>query len=145
MMLGIHVALRTANSRQAILHTLGTVFFLTVGTLITMALILINGKFEYQWASFLFFLAAGIGGLWWVLNGERPSGALSLASWLEPLAVFYTAASLVVAKPGTGQSADPTMPALVIAIAFGFGVASMLVPLLSEFDVTMGRTSGGAD
>lgn len=145
MMLGIHVALRTANSRQAILHTLGTVFFLTVGTLITMALILINGKFEYQWASFLFFLAAGIGGLWWVLNGERPSGALSLASWLAPLAVFYTAASLVVAKPGTGQSADPTMPALVIAIAFGFGVASMLVPLLSEFDVTMGRTSGGAD
>jgi hypothetical protein len=93
----------------------------------------------------LFFLAAGIGGLWWVLNGERPSGALSLASWLAPLAVFYTAASLVVAKPGTGQSADPTMPALVIAIAFGFGVASMLVPLLSEFDVTMGRTSGGAD
>ena len=145
MMLGIHVALRTANSRQAILHTLGTVFFLTVGTIITMALILINGKFEYQWASFLFFLAAGIGGLWWVLNGERPSGALSLASWLAPLAVFYTAASMVVGKPGTGQTADPTMPGMVIAVAFGFGVASMLVPLLSEFDVTMGRTSGGAD
>lgn len=145
LMLGIHVALRTANSRQAILHTLGTVFFLTVGTLITMALILINGKFEYQWASFLFFLAAGIGGLWWILNGERASGALSLASWMAPLAVFYTAASLVIARPGSGQSADPTMPALVIIIAFGFGVAAMLVPLLSEFDVTMGRTSGGAD
>lgn len=145
MMLGIHVSLRVANSRLAILNTLGTVFFLTVGTLVTMALILINGKFEYQWASFVFFLAAGIGGLWWVLNGERPSGALSLASWLAPLAVFYCAASLVVAKPGTGQSADPTMPALVICLAFGFGVASMLVPLLSEFDVTMGRTSGGAD
>ncbi len=145
MMLGIHVSLRVANSRLAILNTLGTVFFLTVGTLVTMALILINGKFEYQWASFVFFLAAGIGGLWWVLNGERPSGALSLASWLAPLAVFYGAASLVVAKPGTGQSADPTMPALVLCLAFGFGVAAMLVPLLSEFDVTMGRTSGGAD
>lgn len=145
MMLGIHVSLRVANSRVAILNTLGTVFFLTVGTLVTMALILINGKFEYQWASFVFFLAAGIGGLWWVLNGERPSGALSLAAWLAPLAVFYSAASLVVAKPGTGQSADPSMPALVICLAFGFGVASMLVPLLSEFDVTMGRTSGGAD
>src|SRR5262249_4207385 len=34
MVLGIHVALRTPNSRVAIINTLGTVFFLSVGTLV---------------------------------------------------------------------------------------------------------------
>ena len=52
MVLGLHVALRTENSRLAIINTLGTVFFLSVGTLICIYLILINGRFEYQWLSF---------------------------------------------------------------------------------------------
>jgi ABC-type Na+ efflux pump permease subunit len=143
--LGIHVALRTPNSQTAVLHALSTVFFLTVGTLVCIALILINRQFEYQWGSFVFFLIAGIGGLWYVLNGERPSAALSWASWFCPLAVLYSVMSVLVAKPGTQESADPLIPFMVIAGAFGFAIAAMLVPLLSEFDVAMGRTSGGAD
>ncbi|MGH7224014.1 MAG: ABC transporter permease, partial [Gemmataceae bacterium] len=145
MMLGIHVALRTPNSRLAIIHTLSTIFFLSVGTLVCVALILINGRFEYQWGSFVFFLVAGVGGLWWVLSGDRPSGALTWASWFCPLAVLYTVMNILVAKPGSQESADPLIPFLVIAGAFGFAVAAMLVPLVSEFDVAMGRTSGGAD
>lgn len=145
MVLGIHVALRMQNSRAAVIYTLGTVFFLSVGTLVTIALILINGKFEYQWGSFVFFIVAGIGGLWWVLSGDRPSGALTLASWGLPLSVFYTVANILVGKPGTQESADPLLPFLVIASAFGFAIAAMLVPLVSEFDVALGRTSGGAD
>jgi len=145
MVLGLHISLRARNSRSAILTALGAVFFLTVGTLVTIALILVNGRFEYQWASFLGFLAAGIGGLWWVLNGDRPSSALTLASWLCPLAVFYAAANLVVGKPGSVETGDPLIPFLVVGGSFGFAVAAMLVPLLSEFDVAMGRTSGGAD
>ncbi|NBU76164.1 MAG: ABC transporter permease, partial [Planctomycetes bacterium] len=94
---------------------------------------------------FLAFLGAGIGGLWWVLNGDRPSSALTLASWVCPLAVFYTAATVVVGKPGTGETGDPLIPFLVMAASFGFAITAMLVPLLSEFDVAMGRTSGGAD
>jgi hypothetical protein len=54
-------------------------------------------------------------------------------------------ANLLVAKPGSTESADPLVPFLVIAAAFGFATAAMLVPLLSEFDVALGRTSGGAD
>ena len=73
MVLGVHIALRTPNTRLAIGNTLGTVFFLSVGTLICIYLILINGRFEYQWFSFIFFLGAGIGGLWWVLSSDRPS------------------------------------------------------------------------
>ncbi len=145
MLLGIHVALRTPNSRLAIIHTLSTIFFLSVGTMVCVALILINGRFEYQWGSFVFFLAAGVGGFWWVLSGERPSGALTCASWFCPLAVLYTVMNVLVAKPGSQESADPLIPFLVISGAFGFAVAAMLVPLLSEFDVAMGRTSGGAD
>ncbi len=145
MVLGVHVALRTQNSRLAIVNTLSTVFFLSVGTLICIALILINGRFEYQWGSFVFFVVAGVGGLWYVLSGDRPSTALSIASWACPFAVFYSVANVLVAKPGTTESADPLLPFLVIGGAFGFAVAAMLVPLLSEFDVALGRTSGGAD
>jgi ABC-type Na+ efflux pump permease subunit len=145
MVLGIHVALRTPNSRMAIIHTLSTIFFLSVGTLICIALILINGRFEYQWGSFVFFLVAGVGGLWWVLSGDRPSAALTWASWFCPLGVLYTVMNILVAKPGSLESADPLIPFLVIVGAFGFTVAAMLVPLVSEFDVAMGRTSGGAD
>jgi ABC-type Na+ efflux pump permease subunit len=143
--LGIHVALRTPNSQTAVVHALSTVFFLTVGTLVCIALILINRRFEYQWGSFVFFLIAGVGGLWYVLNGERPSSALTWAAWFCPLAVLYAVMNVLVARPGTEESADPLIPFLVIGGAFGFAVTAMLVPLLSEFDVAMGRTSGGAD
>jgi len=145
LVLGMHVALRTQNSRLAIVNTLGTVFFLSIGTGVCIALIRINRQFEYQWASFILFIMAGIGGLWWVLSGERPAAALTLASWLCPLAVFYSVTNILVAKPGTDETGDPLVPFLVMGGAFGFTVAAMLVPLVSEFDVALGRTSGGAD
>jgi hypothetical protein len=145
MVLGIHVALRTNNSRLAVVNTLGTLFFLTVGTLICIYLILINRRFESQWASFILFLVAGILGLWWVLSGDRPSAALTLASGLCPVFVFYAVVNLLVGKPGTDESSDPLMPFLVIVGAFGFTIAAMLIPLISEFDVALGRTTGGAD
>jgi hypothetical protein len=141
MVLGMHVALRTLNSRLAVIHTLSTVFFLTVGTLVCIALILFNGRFEYQWFSFVFFVVAGIGGLWWVLNGSRPSGALTWASWFCPLGVLYTVMNILVARPGSQETADPLLPFFVIAGAFGFTIAAMLVPLLSEFDVALGRVT----
>jgi len=143
--LGIHVALRTPSSRVAITHALSTIFFLTVGTLVCIGLILINGRFEYQWSSFVFFTVAGVGGLWWVLSGSRPSAALNLASWACPFAVLYAIMNILVGRPGSQETADPVVPFLVIAFAFGFTIAAMLVPLLSEFDVAMGRTTGGAD
>jgi ABC-type transport system involved in multi-copper enzyme maturation permease subunit len=143
--LGVHVALRNQNSQVAIIHALSTIFFLSVGTLVCIALIVINRQFEYQWGSFLFFLIAGVGGLWYVLSGDRPSAALTWAAWVCPLAVLYAVMNVLVGKPGSPETADPLIPALVITGAFGFTIAAMLIPLLSEFDVAMGRTSGGAD
>ncbi|MBI1917771.1 MAG: ABC transporter permease subunit [Planctomycetes bacterium] len=139
---GVHVSLRTPNSRLAVLNTLSTVFFLSVGTLVCVYLIIINGRFEYQWTSFLVFTVAGVSGLWWVLNGSRPSAALTLASWFCPFAVLYCVINVLVGKPGTAESSDPLMPFFVIAGAFGFTLFAMLVPLLSEFDIALGRTTG---
>ena len=138
-----HLLARALNRGWAIIHALGTVFFLTVGTLLCVGLILLNGRFEYQWFSFVFFGVAGIGGLWYVLSGGRPSTALTIAAWVCPLAVLYAVMNVVVGKPGSRETADPLIPALVIGVAFGFTIAAMMVPLLSEFDVAMGRTSGG--
>jgi ABC-type transport system involved in multi-copper enzyme maturation permease subunit len=149
LVLGVHVALRNQQSRVAILNTLGTIFFLSVGTGVCIVLILINGgtggRFEYQWLSFLFFILAGILGLWWVLSGDRPSAALTLAAWLCPLAVFYSVVNILVGKPGTQETADPMMPFVVMTVAFGFTVAAMVVPLVSEFDVALGRTTAGGE
>ena len=142
MVLGLHVALRVINSRLAIVNTLGTVFFLSVGTLICIYLIVINGgSFANQWMSFIAFLILGIGGLMWVLSADRPSPALTLGSVLCPLAMFYCITNVLIAKPGTEESADPLVPFLALAAAFGFTIAAMLVPLLSEFDVALGRTT----
>jgi ABC-type transport system involved in multi-copper enzyme maturation permease subunit len=144
--LGLHVALRAENSRLAIVNTLATMFFLSAGTLLCIQLIKINTRqFEYQWLSFVLFIGAGILGLWWVLSADRPSTALTVASWACPLGVFYTVVNIEVGRPGSQESTDPLIPFLVTGSAFGFAVAAMLVPLLGEFDVTLGRTSGGGD
>lgn len=146
MVLGIHVALRNERSRLAVLNTLGTVFFLSVGTLICIYLITINGAFVNQWLSFVAFLFAGIAGLWWALGGlERSSTALVAASFLCPVAVFYSITNIMIGNPVTHESADPLTPFVVTGGAFAFMVAAMLVPLLSEFDVALGRTGGGGE
>jgi len=140
--LGIHVSLRVVNSRVALANVLGTVFFLCVGTLLAIYIIVINGgNFANQWLSFISFLVLGIGGLWWVLTGSRPSPALSLAAMLCPLAMFYVVTNVLIAKPGTTESADPLVPFLALAGTFGFAVYAILLPLVTEFDVQLGRTT----
>lgn len=142
LMLGLHVSLRIANSRLAIAHTLGTIFFLSVGTLITIYLIVINGgSFTNQWLSFIAFLVLGIGGLFYVLSADQPTGALTAASVACPCAMFYCIVTVLIGKAGTEESADPLSPFLLLGSAFGFAIAAMLVPLLSEFDVALGRTT----
>ncbi len=142
VVLGLHVSLRITNSRFAIGNTLGTVFFLSVGTLICIYLIVVNGgSFANQWLSFISFLILGIGGLLYVLSADRPAPALTLASVLCPLAMFYCVVNVLIAKPGTDESADPLMPFLALVGAFGFAISAMLIPLLSEFDVALGRTT----
>jgi ABC-type Na+ efflux pump permease subunit len=140
--LGLHVSLRISQSRMAIAHTLGTIFFLSVGTLISIYLIVINGgSFANQWVSFISFLVLGIGGLLFVLSADRPSPALTLASIVCPLAMFYCIVNVLIGRPGTDESGDPLVPFLVLGAAFGFTIYAMLLPLVTEFDVALGRTA----
>lgn len=136
-MLGVHVALRNVSTRRAILLSIGTVFFLTVGTMLTIYLVLVGGSFETQWTSFILFLAVGITGLWIVLGGREPSVAITVAAWICPLGMFYTITNVIVGNVRTGQAGDPLWPFVVIVGAFGFAIAAMLVPLLSEFQVAL--------
>lgn len=140
--LGLHVSLRITQSRLAIAHTLGTVFFLSIGTLISIYLIVINGgSFANQWVSFISFLVLGIGGLLYVLSADRPSPALTIASVFCPLAMFYCIVNVLIGRPGTDESGDPLMPFLVLGGTFGFAITAMLLPLVTEFDVALGRTA----
>ncbi len=142
VMLGLHVSLRLAQSRLAIANTLGTVFFLSIGTLISIYLIVINGgSFTNQWVSFISFLILGIGGLLYVLSADRPSTALTFASIFCPIAMFYCIVNVLIGRPGSDESGDPLVPFLVLGASFGFAISAMLVPLLTEFDVALGRAT----
>ncbi len=48
---------------------------------------------------------------------------------------------MLIGKPGSDESGDPLVPFLVLTGTFGFTIAAMLVPLVSEFDVALGRTT----
>ncbi|HEY2785268.1 MAG TPA: ABC transporter permease subunit [Fimbriiglobus sp.] len=144
--LGLHVSLRLTSSRLAIGHVLGTVFFLCVGTLLCIYLIsLPQQSFANQWVSFIGFLAVGIGGFWWVLRADSGSNALTAAAVACPLAMFYTVTNILIAKPGTDESADPLVPFLALSTAFGFTTFAMIFPLVTEFDVALGRTTAPMD
>ena len=72
---------------------------------------------------------------------QRYSAAITLASVFCPLAMFYCVVTILIAKPGTEESADPLLPFLFLGGSFGLAIAAMLVPLLAEFDVALGRTA----
>lgn len=138
--LGIHVALRHVNTRLAIGLSLGTIFFIFVCTFLCIYLIVVGGRFEYQFTNFLFFLIIGCGGLWLVLSGDRPSSAILGASLTAPIGLFYAITNVMVGNVRTGGGGDPLWPFLVVVGAFGFTIAAMAVPMLSEFNVAIGAS-----
>ena len=128
IVLGIHVSLRTPSSRLAIANTLGTVFFLSVGTLISIYLIVINGgSFANQWVSFISFLVLGIGGLLYVLSADRPSRP---SRWQRHVRLrCFTAWCGVDRQARNGRIGGSASVPLSREL-FGLAVAAMLVPLL---------------
>jgi hypothetical protein len=133
-MLGIHAGMIYANSRAAIGTSLGTVFFLFVGVATCMwMMIAFSGSFEVQLFPFAaMFLGGGLG-LYVALGARNPSTAIGLASFLCPFATFYAITSI---------SLGSTLGVfLVVAAAYGFTTAAMLIPAIYEFDVATGRTT----
>lgn len=133
-MLGIHFGMNYANSRSAITISLGAVFFLFVGVVTClMIMISFSGSFQIQYAPFLAFIGGGSLGLYVALGIRNPSAAVFCASLLLPIATFFCLVSFVLG--------DRELTIfLVIASVYGFTTAAMMVPAISEFDFAMGRT-----
>lgn len=134
--LGIHCGMNYSNSRTAIGASLGTVFFLFLGV-VTCILMMISfsGAFQAQLAPFLAFILGGGIGLYVSLGYRNPSPAIGAASLLLPFATFYAIVSFMLGF---------NLPVFVVtAVAYGFTTAAMLVPALAEFDFAMGRDSAG--
>jgi ABC-type transport system involved in multi-copper enzyme maturation permease subunit len=135
-MLGVHAGMNYANSRTAIATSLGTVFFLFLGVATCMwMMVVFSGSFEAQLQPFLAFMVGGGVGLYVAIGARNPSTAIGAASFLCPFATFYAITSLFL---------NQTLGVfLVIAAAYGFTTAAMLVPAIYEFDVATGRTTAG--
>jgi ABC-type Na+ efflux pump permease subunit len=132
-MLGVHCGMNYANSRTAIGVSLGVVFFLFLGV-VTCMLIMISfsGSFQTQLGPFLAFTLGGGVGLFAVLGYRNPSQAIQLATLALPLATFYSITSFLLGKP--------LAVFLVVVVTYGFTTAAMMIPAVCEFDIAMGRT-----
>ncbi|MFI4876473.1 MAG: ABC transporter permease subunit [Blastopirellula sp. JB062] len=136
--LGVHCGMIYASSRVAIGVSLGTVFFLFLGV-ITCILLMISfsDSFHFQLFPFLGFIAGGGLGLYVAIGHRNPSPAIATAAFVVPLATFYAITTLLLNKN--------LEVFLVTAFSYGFTTFAMLIPAIYEFDVEMGRTSGQDD
>ena len=132
-MLGIHCGMIYSNSRQAIAVSLGTLFFLFLG-IVTSMLIMVSftGNVEAQMTPFLASIVGGGVGLYVVLGARNPSAAMAFATGLLPLAMFFSITSLLLGRY--------LSVFVVLNFAFGFTTTAMMIPALGEFNISMGRT-----
>jgi len=135
-MLGIHCGMNYVASPAAIAVSLGTVFFLFLGVVACMMMMIsLGGSFQSQFWPFFAMIGGGSVGLFVSLGLRNPSSAILLTSVALPFATFYSITSFILQKS--------LAVFLVTSGAYGFAVLAMLVPAISEFDVAMGRTTVG--
>ena len=132
-MLGIHCGMSYSASRQSIAVSLGTVFFLFLGVVTAMFMMVsFTGNVEAQLTPFLACIVGGAIGLYVALGWNTPSAALVMACGLLPIAMFYSITSLLI---GNYLSV-----LLVVCFTYGFATTAMVIPRLSEFLVSTGRS-----
>ena len=129
--LGLHAAAGHSSSRRAIAHSLGTVFFLSLGLAVFWLLLIeARSNFFLQFQSFLLFIGFGSVLLLVSFNWSQPSNALSAAAFALPFMTFYAITAYLLN--------EPLGCLLAVTAAYGFAAAAMLVPAVSEFGVTLG-------
>lgn len=131
---GLHVGMHYSNSRNAAAVSLATVFFLIVGTAVSMRIMTaFSGSFQAQLQPFLATIVGGGIGLYVALGRRNPSPAITLASFLLPLATFYAMTSFLL---------DALLATFLAVVgSYCFASAALLVPAIFEFDVAAGRTT----
>ena len=132
-MLGVHCGMSYSGSRQAIGVSLGTVFFLFLGVVTVMVMMVsFTGNVEAQLSPFLACIVGGAIGLYVALGWHTPSPALVMACGVLPIAMFYSITSLLL---GNYLSV-----LLVVCFTYGFATTAMMIPRLSEFLVSTSRS-----
>ncbi|TWU26520.1 ABC-2 family transporter protein [Novipirellula galeiformis] len=135
-MLGIHSGLNYVAGRTATLASLGTVFFLCVGIAICMTIMVsFRGAFQLQLAPFLVMILGGGAALFASLGWRNPSSAIFAASFLLPLITFYAITQFLL-------QTDHLFVVFALVVGYGFTTAAMMIPALSEFDVSLERDRG---
>jgi ABC-type transport system involved in multi-copper enzyme maturation permease subunit len=133
-MLGIHCGMIYAQSRAAIGTSLGTLFFLFLGIVTCMMIMLsFRGSFARQLPPFLAIILGGGTGLFIAMGNRNPSPAIALASFGLPFLTFFSITSFIL------RNQELTV-FLVTAVAYSFATLAMVIPALSEFDFAMGRS-----
>ncbi len=136
--LGIHCGMIYGNSRQAIGVSLGTVFFLFLGVMTCLFMMVsFTGRFQAQLMPFLAFIVGGGIGLYVTLGSRNPSAAIALASGVLPLAMFFSITSFLLDRPMSVF--------LVLVFTFGFTTTAMIMPALGEYNIAMGRSKTAED
>ncbi len=136
--LGIHAGMSNATSRQAIAVSLGTVFFLFLGVVTSMVMMVsFTGNVEAQLAPFLACIVGGAIGLYVALGWNLQSSALALASLVLPITMFYCITSLLLERYLGAL--------LAVTFAYGFATTAIVVPRLSEFLVYTGQSKTAQD
>ncbi|MAT10087.1 MAG: hypothetical protein CMM02_03675 [Rhodopirellula sp.] len=137
-MLGVHCGLNYASSKSAISVSMGSVFFLFLGVITCiMVMISFSGSFEQQLAPFLAFILGGSVGLYVALGFRNPSSAIFWSTLLLPFATFHAITSFFIEHHLTS--------AMVISVIYGFTTLAMMMPAIGGFDVAMGRTQSADD
>ncbi len=139
--LGIHSGLNYVSGKTATLASLGTVFFLCVGIAICMTIMVsFQGAFQLQLAPFLVMILGGGAALFASLGWRNPSSAIFAASFVLPLITFYAITQFLL-------QTDHLLVLFSLMVGYSFTIAAMLIPALSEFDVSLekDRGPGGAD
>lgn len=132
--LGLHAGLSYENSRQAIAHSLGTMFFLFIGIFVFMLLLVeARSSFAIQLQSFILFIGFGSLGLYSSLTYRNPSNALTLASLVLPFLTFYAITEFLL-----GGNLGVCF---WICLAYGFTAVAMMVPAMNDFDIALGRNA----
>lgn len=133
-MLGIHCGMIYSQSRTAIGNSLGTLFFLFLGIVTCMMIMMsFRGSFARQLPPFLAIILGGGTGLFVALGNRNPSPAIALASFGLPFLTFFAITSFIL------RDQELTVFSVIVA-AYGFATTAMIVPALSEFDFAMGRS-----
>ena len=98
-----------------------------------MLIVEARSSFLMQLPSFLLFIVGGSIGLWASMTHKNPSPALTLSSAILPFCTFYAITSFLL-----GETLGVC---LFVVGAYGFTALAMLIPAISEFDLTIGRAT----